>query len=166
MGRGCLHAQSCLHVQTSSQSLRVSPTCKPAADIVTCKYFNKVLRLSPADDKARINEVCAHDRRVTHRGGESIPAMRTAVNIFSRSVWGGSCLPTCAWRARRALCRAQNDSSSGRDSRLNQADALTQSLSSVSSNSGRVAQTRNFVMGSDDSEASWRALDEQVICRV
>ena len=166
MGRGCLHAHSCLHVQRPSQAFRVSPTCKPAAGTVTCKYCKRVLCLSPADDKARINEVCAHDRRVTHRGGESVLAMRSAINIFSRSVWGRSCLPTCTWRARRALCRAQNDGSSSKDNRLNQADALTQSLSSVSSNSGRVAQTRNFVMGSDDSEASWRALDEQVSCRV
>ncbi|CAL5219633.1 g1507 [Coccomyxa viridis] len=46
--------------------------------------------------------------------------------------------------------------------RPNQADALTQSLSSVSNKTGRIAQTRNFVLGTDNSEASWRALDEQV----
>ena len=166
MGRECLHAHSCLHVQTLSQAFRVSPTCEPAAGTVTCKYCKESLCPSPANDKARINKVCAHGRPVIHRGGESALAMRTAINIFSRSVWVRSCLPTCTWRARRALCRAQNDSSSGKDNRLNQADALTQSLSSVSNNSGRVAQTRNFVMGSDHSEASWRALDEQVICHV
>ncbi|KAK9909636.1 hypothetical protein WJX75_005376 [Coccomyxa subellipsoidea] len=46
---------------------------------------------------------------------------------------------------------------------INPADALTQTLSGISSSSGRVAQTRNFVLGpSNNSEEAWRALDEKV----
>jgi len=39
-------------------------------------------------------------------------------------------------------------------------------IAGISSSSGRVARTRNFVLGpSDNSEEAWRALDEQVrIC--
>ncbi|BDA42443.1 hypothetical protein COCOBI_03-3330 [Coccomyxa sp. Obi] len=46
---------------------------------------------------------------------------------------------------------------------INPADALTQTLSGISNSSGRIAQTRNFVLGpSDNSEEAWRALDEKV----
>jgi len=89
--------------------------------------------------------------------------MRVAANLISRSPARTQvCLLRHALPVGRVLCGAQSDSHDIRESRPNQADALRQSLSSVSSNTGRIAQTRNFVLGSDNSEASWRALDEQV----
>ena len=87
--------------------------------------------------------------------------MRAAGCIFAKSQAKFHCcfsfhnLPR-----RRIICRAQSDSHSSREHKPNQADALTQSLSSISNNTGRVTQTRNFVLASDNSEASWRALDE------
>ena len=139
---------------------------KPGTGTMTSNNCTNARCLLRAGDRARINGVSANDTHVIQRGGERVLAMRTAIDHFSRSVRVRSCLPICTWRVRRALCRAQDDSTSSKDNRLNEADALTQSLSSVSNNSGRVAQTRNFVMGSDNSEASWRALDEQVNCRM
>jgi hypothetical protein len=42
------------------------------------------------------------------------------------------------------------------------ADALRKTLGSVSNNQGRVANTTNIVLGTDDSEEKWRELDSQV----
>ena len=42
------------------------------------------------------------------------------------------------------------------------ADALRQTLGGVSNNQGRVANTTNIVLGTDDSEEKWRELDNQV----
>ena len=93
----------------------------------------------------------------------SVRVMKIAANLIatSHSTLRVCCLHTLL-PARRLICRAQHESQDSRQSRPNQADALTQSLSSVSNKTGRIAQTRNFVLGTDNSEASWRALDEQV----
>lgn len=42
------------------------------------------------------------------------------------------------------------------------ADALRKTLGGVSNNQGRVANTTNIVLGTDDSEEKWRELDSQV----
>lgn len=42
------------------------------------------------------------------------------------------------------------------------ADALRKTLGGVSNNQGRVANTTNIVLGTDDSEEKWRELDNQV----
>jgi hypothetical protein len=42
------------------------------------------------------------------------------------------------------------------------ADALRKTLGGVSNNQGRVANTTNIVLGTDDSEEKWRELDSKV----
>jgi len=44
----------------------------------------------------------------------------------------------------------------------NSADALLRSVGEVSSSTGREAQTRNLVLGTDNSVENWRQLDEKV----
>ena len=103
---------------------------------------------------------------ITHSHTSSVRVMKIAANLIATS---HPILRVCCLHrllpARRLICRAQHDSQDSRQRRPNQADALTQSLSSVSNKTGRIAQTRNFVLGTDNSEASWRALDEQVCSR-